>query len=336
MATLTAEMAAILARVPMIAGDTRPVSEMLVEEARARTRRVWSGYWNAQPPRVTRVEELTLAGPAGPIPIRLYDPEADGDGLVLYLHGGGFVVGDLETHDGIARRLALFAGTRLASVAYRLAPEHPYPAPLDDCVHAASWAAATAPRFAVAGDSAGANLALATALRLRDEGRTGPVAALLFFGCYDRAMRGNSYELFGNGGYGLTKNDVDWYWRQYLGPLSAVPPVYASPLGCDLRGLPPLLVGAAECDPLADDSRRLASALSAIGQPCNYVVWQGLVHGCVGMSRDLNRADRILAETAVWLRSQIRRSENTKSIVREVAQRAASRTPNSGSTQPAS
>ena len=303
-APLAPAMAAILRRLPAISGDPRPTAAITLEEARARTRRVWAGYWNAAPPSVARVEDRTIDGLHGPITVRIYDPDADHDATVLYFHGGGFVLGDLDTHDGIVRRLSLYSGLRFVSVDYRRAPEYPYPMPLDDCVAATLWAVQELrpQSFGLAGDSAGANLALATALRLREEDRRMADAALLVFGCYDRAMRAASYRLYGGGDYLLHRADIDWFWRQYLGDLDTAPPVLAAPIDAHLHGLPPLFIGAAECDPLCGDSEALAARLRAEGRPCTLCLWKGLTHACIGMSRDLNRAERICAEAATWMR----------------------------------
>ena len=166
-------------------------------------------------------------------------------------HGGGFVLGDLDTHDGIVRRLALASGLRFVSVGYRRAPEHPYPAPLDDCVAAVRWVAdhLRPSSFGLAGDSAGANLAFGAALTLREHGLPQAGAGLLIFGCYDRAMRAPSYTTYGRGDYLLRTSDVDWFWRQYLGEHDARPPAPAAPIDAPLDGLPPVFIGAPNVTP---------------------------------------------------------------------------------------
>ncbi len=299
-----------LAALAALPTDKRPIAELSLAEARARTRAVWVGFWNAAPPRVETVFDHRVETPAGPVGVRVYDPASDGTRPIVYFHGGGFVVGDLDTHDGIARRLALFSGRPVVSVDYRRAPEHPYPAPLDDCTAVAAAVASGAAglgidgaRFAVAGDSAGANLALGAALRLRDAG-TPPRAGLLFFGNYDPAQARPSHRRYAEG-YGLTSADVAWFWKQYLGDALDAPPPDAAALGADLAGLPPLFVTAAECDPIRDDSLALAEALEAAGVPHVFRLWPGMIHGCVGMSRELNEADAQLAEAAVWLAANL-------------------------------
>jgi acetyl esterase len=292
--------------------DRRPVSELTPSLARERLRRIWVDFWSAGGPPIARQADFDLDTSAGKVTVRLYDPNSDGTRPVLFIHGGGFVIGDLDTHDCVARRLALYGGRPVVSIHYRLAPEFPYPAPLDDCVAVARAVAAGASglgidgsSFALVGDSAGANLALGTALRLRDSGGPTPKAVALIFGCYDPAMTGETVGIYGDGRYLLSSADMRWYWRQYLGDAMSAPPIYAAPLAADLAGLPPLFVTAAECDPLRDDSATLVKQLAAAGVPHQFRVWPGMVHGCVGMSRLLNQADNFLAEIAVWLASRL-------------------------------
>ena len=291
--------------------DKRPVFALTPDAARQRTRTVWAGHWNADPPWIEAVRDHVVDTPAGPVPVRLYDPASDLTRPILFFHGGGFVVGDLDTHDGIARRLALYSGRPVVAVAYRRAPEHPYPAPLEDCVAVAErifggtaglgidGRGIDGRGFALAGDSAGANLALGAALRLRDAGIRAR-AAFLAFGNYDPAQSGPSHARYASG-YGLSADDVGWFWRQYLGARMRDAPRDAAPLGADLRGLPPLFVAAAECDPLRDDSVRLAERLAEAGAPHRFRLWQGTIHGCIGMARALNAADAQLADAGAWL-----------------------------------
>ena len=294
---------AMLAAFPV---DKRPVSDLTPDAARMRTRRIWAEYWNALPPQIASVSDHAVATPAGPVPVRLYDPDSDLTRPILFFHGGGFVVGDLDTHDGIARKLALYSGRPVISVDYRRAPEHSYPAPLEDCTavaHKVSDGTAglglDGRRFALAGDSAGANLALGVALRLRGLG-IHPRAGFLAFGNYDPAQSGASHTRYASG-YGLTAHDVGWFWRQYLGDRIMDAPVDAAPLAADLRGLPPFFVTAAECDPLSDDSIALVERFGAQGVSCLFRLWRGMIHGCIGMGRELNAADAQLADAATWL-----------------------------------
>lgn len=289
-------------------GDKRPIAELSLEAARARTRDLWHGFWNEHPPAVAVVRDARVKTGGSAVNVRVYDPQSGGDRPVFYFAGGGFVVGDLDTHDGIARRLALFSGRPVISVEYRRAPEHPYPAPLEDCVGTVDSIVAGAVDvgidarvFSIAGDSAGANLALATAVRLRDRGGPMPRSLALMFGCFDPGMNGGSLERLGSGQYLLTARDMRWYWQQYLGLAASSPPPDVALLNANLSGLPATFVAATGLDPLRDDSVALAARLKAHRVPHLFRHWRGMIHGCVGMGRMLNQGDHYLAETAIWL-----------------------------------
>lgn len=288
--------------------DRRSMAEIGAELGRARLRRLWADFWSVGGPEVARTSDVTVGTGFGPVPVRLYDPDSDRTCPIIYVHGGGFVIGDLDTHDGVARRLAVYSGRPVVSVHYRRAPEYPYPAPVDDCVGVALAVASSTDelgldgaRYGLVGDSAGANQALAACLRLRDQGNVMPDAAALIFGCYDPSQSLPSHATYGSGRYLLSAADVRWFWQQYLGDRLDDPPPYTDMLKADLRGLPPLLLTAAECDPLADETTALAGRLAAAHVPHEVVVWPGMVHGCIGMGRMLNAADAQLADVAVWL-----------------------------------
>jgi acetyl esterase len=289
-------------------GDKRPIDQLTPSEARARSRELWTGYWNATVPWISTVRDATISIKNGSVPIRVYDPGSSGNGPIFYFHGGGFAVGDLDTHDGITRRVSLYSGSPVISVGYRRAPEHPYPIPLDDCVAVVTAIASgqvdvgiDGSYFALSGDSAGANLALACALRLRDEGGCKPIALGLIFGCYDPVLATDSVLRYGGGEYNLSERDLRWYWRQYLGEALSNPPSYAAPLHVDLSKLPPSLIAVAACDPLYDENLLLAKTLRVAGVVNELRVWDGMVHGCIGWARSLNQADQQLAQIAVWL-----------------------------------
>jgi acetyl esterase len=233
---------------------------------------------------------------------------------LIYVHGGGWVLGSLDTHDGACRRLALAGNFLLASVDYRLAPEHKFPAGLDDCVAAVRWISAHGPdwgidpgRLAIAGDSAGANLALATLLSLRDAGTSPLCAGALLYGAYDADAdaRTPSREAYGDGSYILSNGDMRWFWNHYLGGAADQRNPLAAPLLADLRSLPPLLVTASEFDPLHDDSARLVARLEEAGAPHRYELWPGVTHGCIHMTRMLEGAQQHIEDVARWVRSQL-------------------------------
>ena len=230
----------------------------------------------APPADIASVRERTIDGPGGPLRIRIYTPHGMGPfPLLVFFHGSGFVLCSLETHDGMRRNLCAGAGCVVASVDYRLAPEYKFPAGIDDCLHATRWVAAHAAefganpmRFAVAGDSAGANMAAVTALRVRDEGGPPLCGQLLLYPVTDYHTPGTpSYEKNAEG-YGLTRDTMKWFWAHYLNDESESVHPHASPLRArDLTGSPPALVITAEYDPLRDEGEFYAEKLRASGVP---------------------------------------------------------------------
>lgn len=244
---------------------------------------------------MTRIEDRVIPGPGGPIAVRVYAPSAD-DGLpvIVFFHGGGWVLSSVESHDSLARRIAQRSGALVVSVEYRLAPEHPFPAPHEDCWAATAWLARHADRFggdsrrlAVCGDSAGGNLAAGVALRARDEGLDLRFQALIY-PCIDRdfsrpSMRDNAT------GYFLTAADVAWFWGHYL-PAGQQDAPYAVPMRAgDTRGLAPALIQTAEYDPLRDEGEAWGRRLAEDGVPVTVTRYDGVVHGFV------SRWDRMAA-----------------------------------------
>lgn len=268
-----------------------------------------------QPMAEVRELELAGAGFAAPLAARFYRPTPDDRApAILFFHGGGFVLGDLDTHDASCRRLAAASGCAVLAVDYRLAPEHPFPAAPDDCIAALRWLrthaqgiGADAARVALAGDSAGGALAAATALRNRDEGGAPLRAQALIYPTLDHYGGGSpSYEAFGSG-YGLTLASMVWFWDRYLPDASAGVPAYAAPLRAPShRGLPPTLVITAEYDVLRDEGERYARALEAAGVECRASRYDGMNHGFAGLAGLLPEADRAIAEAAEWLQRRLR------------------------------
>jgi len=311
MADIDPKMAEILALIAAL--DLPPYESMDAAAARAAAEER-NVFWNEDNPDVASVRDLTLPGPIGPLRLRLYEPAGVGATSpgVLYIHGGGWVICSLDTHDGVCRRLANTSGLRVASLDYRMAPEHPFPAPLDDCVAATRWVGAhageigfLADRVALAGDSAGANLALATLLALRDGGEALPRAAALIYGAFSADLDSPSHRAFGGGEYVLSTPVMQWFWDHYVPDAGRRNDPLVSPLHADLRGLPPLYVSAAELDPLRDDSERLAGRLALAGVDFDYRLWRGVCHACIMMSRMLPAADEQIAQVAGFLRQRL-------------------------------
>ena len=255
---------------------------------------------------IWQVTDLRADGPAGPIPIRLYRPSAgDALPLIVYFHGGGWVLGNIETHDSIARQLSSSTGFAVASVDYRLAPEHPFPAAVEDAYASLQWLAGRASqlnvdrrRIAVCGDSAGGNLAAVISILARDYG--GPQIALqiLRYPCVDFGFDTGSYKAFATG-YQLSKADMEWYRRLYLSSRDEWTHPHAAPIHApDLSGLPPAIVVTAEFDVLRDEGRAYADRLRDSGVDVTYRCFEGLIHGFFGMTASIDKASMAARDLA--------------------------------------
>jgi acetyl esterase len=261
--------------------------ELPVPEARAEIRREAALYSGAPLP-VADVRELDVPGAEGQLSARLYLPDGAGTPapLLVYLHGGGWVVGDLDTHDQPCRFLAREGGVRVLAVDYRCAPEHPFPAGLEDCLAATRFAlehadqmGADPARVAVGGDSAGANLATAVARLLALEGGPAPAFQLLIYPVTDLSRKRESYRLFREGFF-LTERQMDWYREHYLeDPESAGDPRVSPILASDLAALPPAHVVTAGFDVLRDEGEDYARLLRDAGVRVTSTREPGMIHG---------------------------------------------------------
>ena len=260
-------------------------------------------------PEVAGVENRRIPGPGPDIPVRLYTPAGAGPfPILVWFHGGGWVIGDLDMADPTARHLSVGAGCVVVSVDYRLAPETKFPGAADDCYAATQWAAQHAAqikgdpdRIAVGGDSAGGNLAAVVSLMARD--RSGPalVFQLLVYPVTQRDYTTSSYQSYADG-YLLSRDSMQWYWDHYLhSPAEARNPYAAPMLAQDLSGLPAALVITAECDPLCDEGAAYARRLQAAGVPTTYSCYAGMMHGFFGMPAVLDKGTQAVAEAAAAL-----------------------------------
>ena len=282
---------------------------MPIEEARA-IFSAGAAPWAALAPQVLQIDDLTLPGAAGALAARLLRPVAGRLPLIVFVHGGGWTFGSIDSHQNEMRYLALASGAAVLGIDYRLGPEHPFPAGLDDVLATIAYARSgalgegiDASRLALAGDSAGANLALGAMLALRDRGTPPVDAAALFYGCYAPVFDTESHRLFGNGEFGLTTTRMRWYWRNFLGPAIDAPPAWAAPLtAASLDGLPPLHLVAAGLDLLRDDTLALASRLSAAGIAHEVTTIPGVIHGFLGRAPKLPAAQRTLTAAGAFLR----------------------------------
>ena len=259
---------------------------------------------------VARVRDILVPGPAGHLPVRIYDPQPGaGLPLVVYLHGGGFIAGGVDTADRPCRALAVATRCVVASVEYRLSPETRFPGPLEDAYAAVCHLAelraelgCDPDRLVLAGDSAGGGLAAGAALLLRDRGGPRATGQVLIYPALTPAPGGVSGSPEDGDGTGLTRGDVDFFWRHYL-PDAADPDPYAAPLhAADLTGLPPALVNTAEYDGLRAEGLAYAARLRSAGVAVSTVDVEGMVHGFFGQFGAVPTARRVLADLAEFLR----------------------------------
>lgn len=247
------------------------------------------------------VEDRTIDGPNGEIPIRIYTPRETGDalGVLVLFHGGGWVIGDLDTHDNMCRHFANGADVVVVAVDYRLAPEHKFPAGHDDAIAATEWVhanasslGADASKLAVTGDSAGGNMAAVIAQQLK-----GTVAfQMLIYPATDFSETAYaSREKFGTGEYLLSNEDMAWFGAQLTDDPAALLDAKASPIAGDLSGLAPALTITAGFDPLVDEGKAYADALAAAGVPSEYKCFEGTIHGFVSLPGALEAGVEALA-----------------------------------------
>jgi len=301
----------------MIERRVPPVHTLTPAEAR-RLYRERRTFTQPEPPPLPVVRELTMPGPGGPLPLRLFRPPADKavagalPPLLVYFHGGGWTIGDIDTHDVLCRQLAVEAGCAVLSVDYRLAPEHPFPAAVDDCIAATRWARSQAAalgidaqRIAVGGDSAGGNLAAVVALAERDAGAA-IAAQLLIYPATDMRAVAPSHQANAQG-YLLTADSIAYYRGNYTPEAAMWNDWRASPLlAKDRARLPPALVLTAGFDPLRDEGRQYADALSAAGNRVQYVCFERQVHGFITMGRIIDEAFSAVDLAGAVLRRSLR------------------------------
>jgi acetyl esterase len=263
---------------------------------------------------VARVEDRKVPGPDGTILVRLYTPQGHGPFPVLmFFHGGGWVIGDLETYDELCRTLTNEANCLVVSVDYRLAPEHKFPSGPEDCYAATQWVAANATRFngdpsrlALGGDSAGGNIAAVVAQMARDRGNFPVIFQLLLYPMTNllaetASLRENAE------GYFLTAKDIEWFLKHYLTSEEDKKNPLASPmLASDLGGLPPALIITAEYDPLRDDGELYGKCLKEAGVPVTMTRYPGMIHGFVSLAAVLDQGKQAIVESCAALQAAFR------------------------------
>lgn len=261
---------------------------------------------------IDTVRELSADGPHGPIPLRLYRPLPASAGalpVLVYFHGGGWVIGDLDTHDVLCRDLALKSGCTVVSVDYRLAPEFPFPVPVDDCLAATRWVQqhasdlnVDATRIAVGGDSAGGKLAAVIAIAARNAKDLPISFQLLIYPATDQRFNTKSYQANGQG-YLLTSDSMTYFRGHYITDTKHYLDWRASPLlADDLSGLPPALVLVAGYDPLRDEGVAYAQRLSEAGNKSTLMSFERQIHGFITMGRVINEANEAVEVCAAALK----------------------------------
>jgi len=292
----------------MAALNLKPVEESTPDEARESMRSRTAALGPVEDVAAVADHRVPVAG--GEITVRVYTPAGTGPhpALVFY-HGGGWVIGDLETHDGICRSLTNAAGCVVVSVDYRLAPEHRYPVAVEDAYAALQWVRGTGSRVgidprrvAVGGDSAGGNLSAVVSLMARDRRTAPPVFQALIYPVTDTTLDTPSYQENATG-YVLTREGMRWFFGHYLAREEQGREPYASPLrAANLAGLPPALVITAGCDPLRDEGEAYAARLRDAGVSVTHIRYPGMFHGFFRMTRILDTAKAALDEVAGALR----------------------------------
>jgi len=297
----------------MEAENQPPLETLTVPEAR----RVAAGnikLVGGTPEPLRSIENLAIEGPDGPIPIRVYTPDVPAPRpAMVYFHGGGWVVCDLDTHHVVCSAIARRAGAVVVAVDYRLAPEHKFPAAVVDCYAATAWVAANAGRLgvdahriAVGGDSAGGNLGAVISLWSRDEG--GPAIALqvMVYPVTDlSSFETPSYQEFATG-YSLTKPEMEWFRDNYLPSAEDGRNPHASPLlAADLAGLPPALIITAECDPLRDEGEAYAKRLDEANVAITCTRYDGMIHPFFSLSGVIPRAFDAIEQVADAVKSAV-------------------------------
>ncbi|MDJ0752811.1 MAG: alpha/beta hydrolase [Ardenticatenaceae bacterium] len=291
----------------------KPYHQMTPQQARRLDKRPRNWLTNmvmGKPIPLPHVEDIKIPGRSGEIPARVYRPTADQQHAVLiYFHGGGYVVGDLDSHDNICRKLAHDSGRVVFAIDYRLAPENKFPAATEDCFDALQWVAQVAPQFgghtndlALAGDSAGGNLAAVTAQVSRNHNGPRVAKQILIYPATDASRTYPSAETFANAPI-LTRKDIDWFKNHYLNDQEEKFNPLCSPLLGNLNNLPAALILTAEFDPLRDQGEAYARALSQNGVPTHYNHYPRQVHGFLSFPPLSGQARQAFADIADFLKN---------------------------------
>ena len=286
------------------ASGAKPFHDMTPVEARKAIETMFSAF-RGEPAPFGKIENRAIPGADGNIDVRIYTPAGAGPfGALVYFHGGGWVIGDLDSWDTLCRSLSADSGCVVVSVDYRLAPEHKFPAGPEDCYAATSWVAKNAAalgidpkRIGVGGDSAGGNLAAVVSQMARDRGGPAIKFQLLIYPATDAGLDTPSQREFAEDGYVLSRKDMEWFWGHYLrDPKDVENPQVSPARASSLKGLPPALVILAAIDPLRDEGESYAARLQQDGVPTECRLYEGVTHGFVSMAAMLDEGKKAVAD----------------------------------------
>jgi acetyl esterase len=268
--------------------------------------------WSAGGPTMAQTRDAMASSSRGDVRVRIFDPGNAANGALIYLHGGGWTIFSLDSHDRLMREYASRAGVVVIGVDYALSPEAKFPVALEQTVGVVRWLkreggalGIDAARIGIGGDSAGGNLALATALALRDAGEADALKAVIVnYGAVDDEIAAVAHALYGGAGNMLESAEMADFWANYLGPGDRAHPC-ARPLTADLRSLPPVFVAIAECDLLAEQNERLAGALRSAGVPVEARLYEGAAHSFLEAMSISPLAERAIEDAALWLKTTL-------------------------------
>jgi acetyl esterase len=290
----------------------KPFHEMTPVEARQAAETMFAAF-RGTPKDVARVTDMEIPGPAGDIRMRVYTPSVNGPfGCLVFFHGGGWVIGSIETHDVVCREFSAGAGVVTVSVDYRLAPEHRFPSAADDCYAATKWISDNARsinvdsnRIAVGGDSAGGNLAAVVAQMARDRGGPKIAFQLLIYPATNCADETPSQREFAKDGYILSRADMEWFYGHYLAAADKLNPYACPAVAKNLAGLPPAYVMTAAIDPLRDEGEAYGAKLCEAGVKVKVKRYEGVCHGFVSMASMVDVGKQAIADCCAELRATI-------------------------------
>ncbi|WP_159999222.1 alpha/beta hydrolase [Roseomonas sp. 18066] len=282
-----------------------------IAEAREKSR-AFQAFLNAGGPEMAAVTEVVLETTTPPLRLRLYRPRsagAEARPAYLHIHGGGFAIGGIDSLDRWKREIADQAGIVVVGLDYALAPEHPYPAAIEQVLAALRWLRENGAqhgidgtRLAVGGDSAGGNLTLNALIRLRDAGEPQPLLGVIVYGMLSAQHETPSHRDRGDGRFGLSTSKLDWFWSHYAPDAAQRSDPGVAPLHAQLAGLPPLVLQAAALDPLLDDTLALDKKLDAAGVEHSTTLYEGVPHGFIGQTALLSKANEAREEVVAALK----------------------------------